>query len=57
VPDYRFIGTHADQLASGRQIEPGQKVPAAAVNKDDPLLADGLLVEIPAEKKQKEASS
>jgi hypothetical protein len=56
VPEYRFIGTHADQLASGRQVAPGDKVPASAVITDkdnpDPLLAEGLLIEIPAKKKE-----
>lgn len=57
MPEYRFIGTHADQLASGRHVAPGDKVPASAVNDDDPLIEAGVLIEIPTTKKAKEASN
>jgi hypothetical protein len=52
VPEYRYIGVHADQLASGRHIAPGDKVPGSAVDENDPLLDEGLLIEIPAAKKK-----
>lgn len=33
--NYLFRGTHADTLASGRPIEPGEEIPEADVNVDD----------------------
>jgi hypothetical protein len=55
---YLFVGYHADTLASGRPVAPGDAVPAGAVDPKDPhdraLLDEGRLIE-PAP--QKEATS
>jgi hypothetical protein len=46
---YRFVGSHADQLASGRPIAPGEFVDLTAEEAKDPynamLIADGNLVD------------
>lgn len=47
---YLFVGEHADTLASGRRVAPGDELPASAVDTTDPddqrLLADGTLVDL-----------
>lgn len=49
---FRYVGRHADHLASGRPIAPGDGLLASHVNadsdKDRQLIEDGLLIEIPA---------
>jgi hypothetical protein len=56
---YLYVGDHADTLGGGRHVAPGDRVPASAVDPDDPhdkhLLDDELLLH-PAEAK-KEANS
>lgn len=45
---YRFVGEHADNLASGRPIEPGEFVDLTDDDVRDPfneaMIADGLLI-------------
>lgn len=45
---YLFIGEHAETLASGRRVAPGDELPADAVDPDDPvdgrLLDEGALI-------------
>lgn len=49
TPPYLHIGDHVEHLASGRRIEPGEEVPADAVNAEDAgdqrLLAESVLVQ------------
>lgn len=53
---YVVNSDHAEVLASGRTVAPGETVPAGAVDaKDDHdrrLLDEGVLTEIPAAKKE-----
>jgi hypothetical protein len=48
--EYLFVGEHADTLASGRHVAPGDSVPADAVDLDDQhdcnLVDEGRLVPI-----------
>jgi hypothetical protein len=48
--EYLFVGEHADTLASGRHVAPGDSVPADAVDTDDQhdcnLVDEGRLVAI-----------
>lgn len=47
---YLFVGEHAETLASGQPVAPGEPVPAAAVDPEDPhdqhLLEQGVLIEV-----------
>lgn len=49
---YRYIGRHADHLASGRPLAPGDAIAASHINLDDPhdkaLVDDGRIINIPA---------
>lgn len=50
MPDkYLFVGDHAETLASGRPVGPGDTVPAAALDLDDPtdqrLLEEEILID------------
>lgn len=44
-----YIGEHAETLASGRPVAPGDRIPASALDNDDPhdqrLLQDGVLID------------
>jgi hypothetical protein len=50
TPDRYLAAGHTSVLASGAPVAPGETLPAAAVDRDDPhdqhLLADGLLIDI-----------
>lgn len=54
MDEYRFVGSHPDELDGGRPIEPGEFTGPIEVDDDHPqnqrLLEDGLLLKI--EKKQ-----
>lgn len=56
---YLFVGDHAEPLASGRTLLPGEKVPASAVDPEDPhdryLLDEQRLRPLVAEKLTGEA--
>lgn len=70
MKEYRFVGSHPDELDGGRPIEPGEFVGPIEIN-DDPdsegytpknlhLLEDGNLIEVPegtAAKVQKQAEA
>ncbi len=55
---YLVAGDHADTLASGRPIAPGDELAAAAVDLDSPhdkrLLQDGVLIDTKPGQKAKE---
>lgn len=52
---YLVGGDHADNLASGGRIAPGDTLPASAVNPKHPhdqrLLAEGVLIDLQAARK------
>jgi hypothetical protein len=58
---YLVVGDHADTLASGRPIAPGETLPASAVNPKDPndqrLLDGGVLIDTGARKGSTEEKS
>lgn len=51
---YKLVGGHAEDLADGRVLEPGQQAPLTSAEADDAhnrrLLDEGLLVKVAAEK-------
>lgn len=53
---FRFVGQHLDDLADGRVLEPGSFIDLTTVEAVDPhnaqRIADGLLIEAPANKKE-----
>lgn len=55
---YLYRGDHADTLASGRPVEPGEEIAKEFVDVDDPhdarLIRDGLLHELPKPKPKAE---
>lgn len=55
MDEYRFIGTHADELESGRPLEPGEFTGPIEVTEEHPknkqLLDDGLLIKIEGKSK------
>lgn len=58
---YLYAGDHAGPLASGAQYAPGDEVPAAAVNLDDPhdqrLLDEGVLIDTQPAKQARKGSN
>lgn len=56
---YLFVGDHAETLAGGLRVAPGDEVPAAAVDPDNDkrLLDEGKLIDTAAEKAEKKETT
>jgi hypothetical protein len=53
---YRHLGTHATSLSSGRDVGPGDEVPADELGEEDAYLVDdGVLVPIVEEEEKPKA--